>query len=230
MTVRVLVVDDAVYLADAVGTALTRAGMKVDLAYDGEQALQLLDSCAPEVVVLDRDLPVVHGDDVCTTIVEHYPGTRVIMLTASGALADRLDGFALGADDYLPKPFEVPELVARVEALARRNATRHLPAQRGEVYQCGDVRLDTFRKKVTRAGSEVALSPKEFSVLRVLMEADGGVLSAEDLLAQAWDEYADPFTNSPRVTVSHLRRKLGDPWIVHTLPGAGYYVAEKARQ
>lgn len=146
------------------------------------------------------------------------------MLTASGTLDDRLGGFALGADDYLPKPFELPELIARVETLARRNAP-----ERGEVYRCGDVRLDSFRREVTRGGEPVALSPKKFAVLEVLMEAGGGVISAEELLAEAWDAHADPFTNSPRVTVSHLRRKLGLPWIVHTIPGAGYYVAEVAR-
>ena len=143
------------------------------------------------------------------------------MLTASGTLDDRLEGFDLGADDYLPKPFEVPELIARVKALAKRNA----PA-RGEVYRCGDVRLDTFRRTVERAGAQVSLSPKEFAILEVLMRADGGVISAEELLEEAWDENADPFTNSPRVTISHLRRKLGDPWIIHTVPGAGYYMAE----
>lgn len=146
------------------------------------------------------------------------------MLTASGALDDRLEGFDLGADDYLAKPFELPELVARVKALAKRNAP-----SRGEVYRCGDVRLDTFRREVTRGEAPVSLSPKEFAVLRVLMEAGGGVISAEDLLAEAWDENADPFTNSPRVTVSHLRKKLGEPRIVHTVTGAGYYVAEAER-
>lgn len=224
MTIRVLVVDDEVYLAEAIGAALSRAGMDVALAFDGEDALAKIAASGPDVVVLDRDLPVVHGDVVCELVVDKHPATRVIMLTASGTLDDRLGGFALGADDYLPKPFELPELIARVEALARRNAP-----QRGEVYRCGDVRLDTFRKQVTRAGEPVALSPKEFAVLEVLMAADGGVISAEDLLAEAWDEYADPFTNSPRVTVSHLRRKLGDPWIVHTIPGAGYYVAKEER-
>lgn len=226
MTIRVLVVEDEVYLAEAVGTALSRAGMEVSLAHDGSQGLSLIDATLPDVVVLDRDLPGVHGDDVCSRINSDYPATRVIMLTASGTLDERLEGFSLGADDYLPKPFEVPELIARVEALARR--TSRTPA-RGEVYRCGDVRMDTFRKEVTRAGEPVALSPKEFAILEVLMAADGGVISAEELLEEAWDEFADPFTNSPRVTISHLRRKLGHPWIVHTIPGSGYYVAEEAR-
>lgn len=224
MAIRVVVVDDETYLAEAVGTALERAGMDVAVAFSGSEALMLIDDLRPDVVVLDRDLPGVHGDEVCTVIVDTHPATRVIMLTASGTLDDRLSGFDLGADDYLPKPFEVPELIARVKALAKRTAP-----ERGEVYRCGDVRLDTFRRTVERAGAQVSLSPKEFAILEVLMRAGGGVISAEELLEEAWDENADPFTNSPRVTVSHLRRKLGDPWIIHTQPGAGYYVAEEAR-
>lgn len=224
MTIRVVVVDDETYLAEAVGTALERAGMDVAVAFSGSEALMLIDDLRPDVVVLDRDLPGVHGDEVCTVIVDTHPATRVIMLTASGTLDDRLSGFDLGADDYLPKPFEVPELIARVKALAKRTAP-----ERGEVYRCGDVRLDTFRRTVERAGAQVSLSPKEFAILEVLMRAGGGVISAEELLEEAWDDNADPFTNSPRVTVSHLRRKLGDPWIIHTQPGAGYYVAEEAR-
>ena len=221
MTIRVVVVDDETYLAEAVGTALKRAGMDVRVAFSGTEALMLIDDLRPDVVVLDRDLPGVHGDEVCRGVVDTHPATRVIMLTASGTLDDRLEGFDLGVDDYLPKPFDVPELIARVKALAKRNA----PA-RGEVYRCGDVRLDTFRRTVERAGAQVNLSPKEFAILEVLMRADGGIISAEELLEEAWDENADPFTNSPRVTISHLRRKLGDPWIIHTVPGAGYYMAE----
>ena len=224
MTIRVLIVDDEAFLADAIATGLSRAGMHTRVAYDGFEALKLIDELPPDVVVLDRDLPGVHGDAVCRHVVESQPATRVIMLTASGALDDRLEGFDLGADDYLAKPFELPELVARVKALAKRNAP-----SRGEVYRCGDVRLDTFRREVTRGEEPVSLSPKEFAVLRVLMEAGGGVISAEDLLAEAWDENADPFTNSPRVTVSHLRKKLGEPRIVHTVASAGYYVAEEER-
>lgn len=224
MTIRVLVIDDEAYLADAIATALNNANMQASAVYDGLEARSRIDDTRPDVVVLDRDLPGLHGDEVCRWVVDTHPATRVIMLTASGSLDDRLEGFGLGADDYLPKPFEVPELIARVNALAKRNA----PA-RGEVYRCGDVRLDTFRREVTRGGETVPLSPKEFAVLEVLMEADGGVISAEDLLAEAWDENADPFTNSPRVTVSHLRKKLGEPRIVHTATGAGYYVAEAAR-
>lgn len=224
MTIRVLVIDDEAYLADAIATALNNANMQASAVYDGLEARSRIDDTRPDVVVLDRDLPGLHGDEVCRWVVDTHPATRVIMLTASGSLDDRLEGFGLGADDYLPKPFEVPELIARVNALAKRNA----PA-RGEVYRCGDVRLDTFRREVTRGGETVPLSPKEFAVLEVLMEADGGVISAEDLLAEAWDENADPFTNSPRVTVSHLRKKLGEPRIVHTVAGAGYYVVEEER-
>lgn len=224
MTIRVLVIDDEAYLADAIATALNNANMQASAVYDGLEARSRIDDTRPDVVVLDRDLPGLHGDEVCRWVVDTHPATRVIMLTASGSLDDRLEGFGLGADDYLPKPFEVPELIARVNALAKRNA----PA-RGEVYRCGDVHLDTFRREVTRGGETVPLSPKEFAVLEVLMEADGGVISAEDLLAEAWDENADPFTNSPRVTVSHLRKKLGEPRIVHTVAGAGYYVAEEER-
>ena len=224
MTIRVLVIDDEAYLADAIATALNNANMQASAVYDGLEARSRIDDTRPDVVVLDRDLPGLHGDEVCRWVVDTHPATRVSMLTASGSLDDRLEGFGLGADDYLPKPFEVPELIARVNALAKRNA----PA-RGEVYRCGDVRLDTFRREVTRGGETVPLSPKEFAVLEVLMEADGGVISAEDLLAEAWDENADPFTNSPRVTVSHLRKKLGEPRIVHTVAGAGYYVAEEER-
>ena len=224
MTIRVLIVDDEAFLADAIATGLTRAGMQTSTTYDGYEALARIDELPPDVVVLDRDLPDVHGDVVCRRVVDSHPATRVIMLTASGTLDDRLEGFGLGADDYLAKPFEMPELVARVRALAKRTAP-----ERGEVYRCGDVRLDTFRREVTRGGEPVSLSPKEFAVLKVLMEAGGGVISAEDLLAEAWDENADPFTNSPRVTVSHLRKKLGEPRIVHTVTGAGYYVAEAER-
>ena len=222
MSIRVLVVDDEVYLAAAVAEALSQAGMDTFTAFDGKEALAKIDELGPDVVVLDRDLPRLHGDEVCQRITQDHPATRVIMLTASGTLDDRLEGFAIGADDYLPKPFEVPELIARVQALAKRA----VPTQ-GEVFRCGDVRLDTFRKQVTRGGLPVALSPKEFGVLEVLLRYGGGVISAETLLEEAWDENADPFTNSPRVTISHLRRKLGDPWIIHTAPGVGYYAAEE---
>ncbi|WP_297851047.1 response regulator transcription factor [uncultured Corynebacterium sp.] len=222
MTARVLIVEDETILADAISTALSRENFHTHPLYDGTVALDYLLSHATEidVIVLDRDLPGVHGDDICARIVADYPHIRVLMLTAAGTLDDRLSGFQLGADDYLPKPFELPELIARVTALARRSS-----AQRNSVLVCGDVRLDETRKRVLRGSEEINLSPKEFAVLQVLMEADGAVLSAEELLEEAWDANADPFTNSPRVTISYLRRKLGEPWIIHTRPGEGYFVA-----
>lgn len=219
---NVVVVEDEVYLADAIAAAITAHGCTTRVAYDGAQALTLLEDA--DVVVLDRDLPLVHGDEVCARIRAEHPHIRVLMLTAASTLDDRLAGFASGADDYLTKPFEVPELLARVDALLRR----HTPPE-SEVLRCADVRMDTARRTVTRAGTPIPLSPKEFAVLEVLLAADGAVLSAEALLEEAWDAFADPFTNSPRVTISHLRRKLGDPWIIHTQPGAGYYAAEEAR-
>ena len=203
----------------------SRENFDASALYDGTQALAHLTSHAADVdvVVLDRDLPGVHGDEICARIVADYPHIRVLMLTAAGTLDDRLSGFELGADDYLPKPFELPELIARVTALSRRSSP-----QRNSVLVCGDVRLDETRKRVMRAGNEINLSPKEFAVLKVLMEAGGAVLSAEELLEEAWDANADPFTNSPRVTISYLRRKLGEPWIIHTLPGEGYFAADPA--
>ena len=220
MNLSVLIVDDEVYLADALQVALNREGMKAHALYDGTSALLYLHAHAPDVdvVVLDRDVPGVHGDDICARIVADYPHLRVIMLTAAGTLDDRLSGFGAGADDYLPKPFDVPELIARVRALGRRSS----PA-RSTVLVCGDVRLDTARRRVMRGEEEIALSPKEFAVLEVLMEEDGTVISAEELLERAWDENADPFTNSPRVTISYLRKKLGEPQIIRTKPGEGYY-------
>ncbi len=222
MSPHVLIVEDEVYLADALHTALTREGMQAEVLYDGTAAVEKLESSGGgiDVVVLDRDLPGVHGDEICARIVSDYPHIRVLMLTASGTLDDRLSGFNLGADDYLPKPFELPELIARVAALSRRNSPK-----RDSVLVSGDVRMDTVRRRVMRGDKEIMLSPKEFAVLEVLMEAGGAVLSAEELLEQAWDENADPFTNSPRVTISYLRKKLGEPQVIFTRPGEGYYVS-----
>lgn len=225
MTARVLIVEDEQFLADAISTALSREDFHTHALYDGTSALYHLTSHSGsvDVVVLDRDLPGVHGDEICARIVADYPHIRVLMLTAAGTLDDRLSGFELGADDYLPKPFELPELIARVTALARRSSP-----QRNSVLVCGDVRVDINRKRVMRGKTEIHLSPKEFAVLRVLMEAGGAVISAEELLEEAWDANADPFTNSPRVTISYLRRKLGEPWIIHTRPGEGYFAADPA--
>ncbi|WP_087117816.1 response regulator transcription factor [Corynebacterium urinipleomorphum] len=225
MTARVLIVEDEKFLADAISTALSREDFRTHALYDGTSALSHLTSHAGnvDVVVLDRDLPGVHGDEICARIVADYPHIRVLMLTAAGTLDDRLSGFELGADDYLPKPFELPELIARVSALARRSSP-----QRNSVLVCGDVRVDVNRKRVMRGETEIRLSPKEFAVLQVLLEAGGAVISAEELLEEAWDANADPFTNSPRVTISYLRRKLGEPWIIHTRPGEGYFAADPA--
>lgn len=222
MTARVLIVEDEQFLADAISTALSREDFHTHALYDGTSALYHLTSHSGsvDVVVLDRDLPGVHGDEICARIVADYPHIRVLMLTAAGTLDDRLGGFELGADDYLPKPFELSELIARVKALSRRSSP-----QRNSVLVCGDVRVDINRKRVMRGETEIHLSPKEFAVLQVLMEAGGAVISAEELLEEAWDANADPFTNSPRVTISYLRRKLGEPWIIHTRPGEGYFAA-----
>lgn len=221
MIMRVLIVEDEAYLAEAVQTVLRRASIAADIAPDGETAVETLGHTEYDVMLLDRDLPGMHGDDVCRWAIEHVPGTRILMLTAASLLDDKVDGFALGADDYLVKPFEFPELIARLQALHRRNATPLPP-----VLQAHGVTLDPFRQEVFRDGRYVKLSRKEFALLRALLEADGGVLSAEQLLERAWDENADPFTNAIRVTVSTLRKRLGEPWIIHTVAGVGYRVGE----
>jgi len=215
--VRVLVVEDEELLAGAVARGLRQEGMAVDVAGDGEVALSKLDVHPYDVVVLDRDLPVVHGDDVCRAIVASEEPPRVLMLTAAGGIEDLIGGLSIGADDYLGKPFAFPELVARVRALARRSG-----AARPPVLERGDLVLDPSTRRVTRGGREVELARKEFAVLEALMEADGGVVSAEQLLERVWDENVDPFTNVVRVTVMNLRRKLGEPPVIETVIGAGY--------
>lgn len=214
---RVLVVEDEAYLAEAIVVGLRREAMAVDMALDGKEALDQIGSTIYDVVVLDRDLPGVSGDEVCARLVSNHPRTRVLMLTAARTLDARVGGLELGADDYLTKPFEFPEFVARVRALGRRTGPALQPVLRSH-----GVVLDPFRREVYRAGRLVRLSRKEFAVLQVLMEADGGVLSAEALLERAWDANADPFTNSVRVTISNLRKRLGDPWVIQTVPGVGY--------
>jgi DNA-binding response OmpR family regulator len=216
---RVLVVEDEQLLADAVATGLRREAMAVDVVYDGQAALDRVAVNDYDVVVLDRDLPLVHGDDVLKKIVEEGQATRVLMLTAAGDISDRVEGLELGADDYLPKPFAFSELVARVRALGRR-ATTPLPP----VLEREGISLDPGRREVLRDGRPVALAPKEFAVLEVLMRANGAVVSAEQLLEKAWDEHTDPFTNVVRVTVMTLRRKLGEPAVIITVPGSGYRV------
>ncbi|MEU7752547.1 response regulator transcription factor [Micromonospora sp. NPDC049171] len=216
---RVLLVEDEQPLATYVAAGLTKHGCAVDVAHDGQHALDKCDIIPYDVVVLDRDLPVVHGDTVCRLLAQRG-AARVLMLTASGAVSDRVDGLALGADDYLAKPFAFAELVARVRALARRSTPARPP-----VLRARDVELDPSRRTVDRAGRLLSLTPKEFGVLERLLAADGAVVSAETLLDKVWDEHADPFTNAVRITVSTLRRKLGDPQLIETVTGAGYRIA-----
>jgi DNA-binding response OmpR family regulator len=217
---RVLVVEDERLLADTLAEGLRRLSMAVDVCYDGDAALERVGVHGYDVVVLDRDLPKVHGDDVCRAVLAAGGEARVLMLTAAGEVTDRVAGLRLGADDYLTKPFAFDELVARVQALARR-ARPALPP----VLVRSGVILDLPRHQVSRDGRHLALSPKEFAVLEVLMRAEGAVVSAEDLLEKAWDEHVDPFTNAVRVAVMTLRRKLGEPPVIDTLPGAGYRLA-----
>jgi len=216
---RVLIVEDHAELAATVAGGLRREGMAVDVALDGEQALERSAVTEYDVVVLDRDLPRVHGDQVCRELVGRGGRARVLMLTAASTIEDRVDGLGLGADDYLPKPFAFAELVARVRALARRSRPATPP-----VLVRGDIALDTAQRVARRAGRRLDLSPKELCVLELLLEAQGAVVSAEQLLERAWDEAADPFTNTVKVTVSRLRRKLGEPAAIETVPHAGYRI------
>ncbi|WP_239394781.1 response regulator transcription factor [Frankia sp. CiP3] len=214
---RVLVAEDEELLAGAIAEGLRREAIAVDVVYDGAEALAWLEINDYDVLVLDRDLPIVHGDDVCRSLVGSHAATRVLMLTASGEVSDRVAGLSLGADDYLPKPFAFPEFVARVRALARRARPAAPP-----VLRRAGVELDPARWQVTRDGRFIALSRKEFGVLQELLLADGAVVSVERLLAKAWDENIDPLTNVVRVTVMTLRRKLGEPPLVETVAGVGY--------
>ncbi|GAA1592510.1 response regulator transcription factor [Leucobacter chromiireducens] len=216
---RVLIVEDEAYLAEATQTVLRRSSIAADIVLDGHAAIEQLAHTEYDVVLLDRDLPGMHGDEVCAWIVANVPGTRVLMLTAAGLLDEKVEGFALGADDYLVKPFDFPELLVRLQALHRRNAPPLPP-----VLEAHGVRLDPFRREVFRDGRYVHVSRKEFALLRTLLEAGGGVLSAEQLLERAWDENADPFTNAIRVTMSTLRKRLGEPRIIQTVPGVGYRI------
>jgi DNA-binding response OmpR family regulator len=216
---RVLIVEDERPLADAVARGLRHRAMAVDIAYEGESALRKVQLIDFDVVVLDRDLPGVHGDEICRTLRTEESSPAVLMLTAAGELDQIVEGLALGADDYLAKPFAFEELVARVQALGRR-PRRTLPP----VLERGDVELDVVRHVVRRGGKPVELQRKEFAVLRVLLEADGGVVSSEELLARVWDENVDPFSNVVRVVVMTLRRKLGDPPVIETVTGAGYRI------
>jgi DNA-binding response OmpR family regulator len=219
---RVLLVEDHAELAETVADVLRGEGMAVDVALDGQTALDRAGVYSYDVVVLDRDLPVVHGDEVCRRLLAGDTHGRVLMLTAAGRVDDRVDGLELGADDYLPKPFAFTELIARIRAVSRRSGTP-LPM----VLACGDVRLDPARRSVTRAGRRLALSPKELAVLEHLMAAGGRVVPAEELLEHVWDEEADPFTATVKVTLSRLRGKLGTPPLIHTVREGGYRIGER---
>jgi len=217
--VRILIVEDEQPLADAVARGLRREGMAVDIAYDGDSGHEKATVTRYDVVVLDRDLPGMSGDRLCAEITGSGALTRVLMLTASGTVSDRVAGLSLGADDYLAKPFAFAELVARLRALGRR-ATPAVPP----VLSAADVMLDPSRRTVSRSGAPVDLTRKEFGVLEVLLSAAGKVVSSEELLERVWDEHADPFTTTVRVTVMTLRKKLGEPGIIETVVGSGYRV------
>ncbi|MEQ4205700.1 response regulator transcription factor [Actinopolymorpha sp. B17G11] len=216
---RVLVVEDERLLAEAIAEWLRGDAHAVDVALDGDAALERLAVHDYDVVVLDRDLPIVHGDDVCRTLVESDASARVLMLTAAAEIGDRVAGLTLGADDYLSKPFAFPELAARVLALGRRTRPAAPP-----LLQRAGIALDPARRQVFRDGRYLSLSRKEFGVLAELLRADGAVVSAEDLLEKVWDEHADPFTSAVRITVLKLRRKLGNPPVVETVAGVGYRI------
>ena len=218
---RVLVVEDHPRLAETVATVLRREGMAVDVVFDGREALARVALTTYDVVVLDRDLPNVHGDEVCRSLVADGCPSGVLMLTAAAGLEDRVTGLGIGADDYLLKPFHLAELVARIRALSRRSR-RALPP----TLAYGDLRLDSGRRLVTRAERPVALSPKEYAVLELLLGADGRVVSTEEILERAWDNATDPFTNAVRMTVSRLRAKLGDPPVIQTVIPVGYRIGD----
>jgi DNA-binding response OmpR family regulator len=216
---RVLVIEDDEELAQTVATGLRRARMAVDIAFDGESGLARAFLHDYEVIVLDRDLPVMHGDDVCARLIAAGGRSRVLMLTGAAANDDLVAGLGLGADDYLSKPFDFAVLVARIGALARR-AQPSIPP----VLKHGDVVLDTAKRFAERAGRPLALRPKEFGVLELLLAAQGRVVSPEELLERVWDEAADPFTATVKITVSRLRTKLGDPPLIQTVAKAGYRI------
>jgi DNA-binding response OmpR family regulator len=217
---RVLVVEDHPRLAETVAKVLRREGMAVDLAFDGREGLERARLTNYDVVVLDRDLPEIHGDDVCRSLVAERR-TAVLMLTAAGGIEDRVEGLGIGADDYLPKPFHLAELVARIRALARRSR-RALPP----ILSYQDLTLDSTRRRVVRSGNPIALSPKEFAVLELLLGSQGAVVSTEEILERAWDDATDPFTNAVRMTISRLRAKLGDPPVIETVTPIGYRIGD----
>jgi DNA-binding response OmpR family regulator len=214
---RILLIEDDAELADAVRRGLESNGLAVDVATDGASGLEKAQLTPYDVVLLDRDLPAMHGDDVCRQLVVEGNPARILMLTAAGDLSDRVDGLSLGADDYLAKPFALVEVVARIRALARRNTAAINP-----VLAHGDLAVDTTKRFVSRAGREVRLTRKEFGVLEQLMLTPQAVVSSEQLLEKVWDEHADPFTNAIRITMQTLRRKLGEPSVIETVVGVGY--------
>ncbi len=216
---RVLLVEDEERLATTIARGLRREGMAVDIVLDGAAALDKAALNSYDVIVLDRNLPKVHGDDVCRELVARESLSRILMLTAAGSIKDRVTGLDLGADDYLPKPFALSELVARIRALGRRAVPAVAP-----VLASGDLTLDPAKHLAQRSGRDLNLTKKEFGVLEVLLSAEGRVVSAEELLEKAWDENADPFTNVVRVTIMTLRRKLGDPPLIETIAGVGYKI------
>ena len=214
-----LIVEDEPFMAEAIRDGLRMEAIAADIAGDGDSALELLSANAYDIAVLDRDIPGPSGDEIAKRIVTSGSGMPILMLTAADRLDDKASGFELGADDYLTKPFELQELVLRLRALDRRRVHHRPP-----VREIAGLRLDPFRREVYRDGRYIPLTRKQFAVLEVLMSADGGVVSAEELLKQAWDENADPFTNAVRITVSALRKRLGEPWIIATVPGVGYRI------
>jgi DNA-binding response OmpR family regulator len=216
---RVLVVEDHQRLAEAVATGLRGEGMAVDAVFDGQEALDLAALTRYDVIVLDRDLPGLHGDQVCQALAERQCASRVLMLTAATTIADRVEGLGLGADDYLPKPFDFAELVARIRALARRAAVPLPPA-----LAHGDVSLDPARRVAVRGGRRLPLTPKELAVLECLLSARGALVSAEELLERAWDQNADMFTTTVKTTIGRLRAKLGDPPVITTVRDGGYRI------
>ena len=219
---RVLVVEDHVVLARTIGVGLRREGMAVDVSLDGADALERLAVTGYDVVILDRDVPAVHGDEVCRRMVEQRLTARVLMLTASASVADRVSGLELGADDYLPKPFDFAELVARVRALGRR-----APNASPVTFECGDLVVDPGRRQASRAGRPLALSPKEFAVLECLLASDGRLVSSEELLERVWDDSADPFTTTVKTTILRLRNKLGQPPLIETVREGGYRIGAR---
>jgi DNA-binding response OmpR family regulator len=216
---RVLVTEDDEVLATAVAAGLRREGMAVDVALDGDAAMERLAVNRYDVVVLDRDLPGVPGDDICRALADGRSASRVLMLTAARSVRDRVEGLGLGADDYLPKPFDFAELVARIRALGRRAAAPLPPSLKHE-----DLSLDPARRVAVRAGRRLPLTPKELAVLECLLAADGRPVSAEELLERVWDEAADPFTSTVKTTIRRLRAKLGDPPVIETIRESGYRI------